>query len=492
MMTLNGVVRTILAAAILAVTFVSTEAKEKTEAFDRDPGWHGVNNRSARIASGLRTIQQDFGWSEKSNNAGGEPGELGGFIAPAGEFAYYGTSIRSATFDDKLSASGTMLVGPGSTHMLLGFFNASTAKEWRTNNTIAMRINARSEDLFFAYVEYCTSKWRAGGDTTPFPSITDPDTGRWNLLGFPTKKVFRWTLTYDPKENDGNGVVTATLGDKTALCNLDPRHKADGATFTHFGIMNVAKSADTGSEIYIDNLTIEGKTETFDRDPKWDAQNNRTTYQSNIVRPLFDFGFSPTRNADGRKKGELGGQTFRGDCRYPERMACYGDKIGPLTLDKPLKASGRIAMTRGVTDSTTLFGFYNERDSMRVNDSQNDAIPESVVGIHVEGPSSEGFLFYPVWRSKGGGGGYGRSQETNPYIYPDGASHEWSLKYDPDGAEGNGQITIKFDGNSETYGFKEGIKESGTTFDRFGIVTSWIDGNSQDVFWDDITYTIKQ
>lgn len=60
------------------------------------------------------------------------------------------------------------------------FFNSETVNEWRTPNTIAMRLNGRGEN-FFAYVEYCTSKWRAGGDTTPFPSLTDPQTGRWNL-----------------------------------------------------------------------------------------------------------------------------------------------------------------------------------------------------------------------------------------------------------------------------------------------------------------------
>jgi hypothetical protein len=48
-------------------------------------------------------------------------------------------------------------------------------------------------------------------------------------------------------------------------------------------------------------------------------------------------------------------------------------------------------MTRGVSDSTTLFGFYHSQDSMRKNESQKNGVPESVLGIHVEGPSSEGF-----------------------------------------------------------------------------------------------------
>jgi hypothetical protein len=33
---------------------------------------------------------------------------------------------------------------------------------------------------------------------------------------------------------------------------------------------------------------------------------------------------------------------------------------------------------------------------------------------------------------------------------------------------------------------------AGTTLDRFGIITSWIDGNSQDVSWDDIASTVAQ
>lgn len=39
---------------------------------------------------------------------------------------------------------------------------------------------------------------------------------------------------------------------------------------------------------------------------------------------------------------------------------------------------------------------------------------------------------------------------------------------------------------------RDGDKSRGATFDRFGIVTSWIDGNSQNVYVDGITYTVSQ
>jgi len=463
----------------------------KSESFDRDPGWLGVNNRSARMREPV-SIRQDFGHSASTRHAGGAAqGEMGGFISPAGEIAFYGKAIEPANLDRPLTASGTLSIGKGGTHLLLGFFNSETVNEWRTPNSISLRINGRGEN-FYAYVEYCTSKWRAGGDTTPFPSVVDTKTGRSRLIGFDCDKSFKWSLAYDPRANDGRGVVTATIGDHTAVCLLDESHKQDGAVFNRFGIMNVMKSADRGSEAWFDDISINGReAETFSRDPQWDGRNNRRRTQSRLVRPWFDFGFSDTKFAGGKNRGELGGQMFRGDCRYPDRMACYGDRVGPLTFEKPLRASGKIAMTRGVSDSTTLFGFYHSRESMRQNESQSDGVPESVLGIHVEGPSRDGFRFYPVSRTKGGKSRFGEVSRF-PKISPDGKVHDWSLDYDPQAAQGRGQITVALDGNSNTFDLAEGEKSRGTTFDRFGIVTSWIDGNSQDVYWDDLTYTARQ
>ncbi|HET6328879.1 MAG TPA: hypothetical protein VFG04_29615 [Planctomycetaceae bacterium] len=469
---------------------VAAGQRTKNESFDRDPGWESVNSRIARSGK-PRQVRQDFGYSAGTNNAGGiEPGEVGGYISPDGQAAFYGRRIEPTTLERPLAASGTLSVGRGRTHLLLGFFNSQTVNEWRTPNTIALRINCRGEK-FFAYVEYCTAKWRAGGDTTPFPSVTDPKTHRWQLVGFPCNTSLKWTLTYDPTANDG-GVVTATIGEATAVCKLDRSHKSDTATFDHFGILNVIKSADAGSEFWLDDVVLNGgDRESFDHDPHWDGRNNRQILQSTRVRPRFDFGFSQTNFAGGKASGELGGLIFRGDCRYSRRMAAYGDRVGPLTLAKPLEARGKIAMTRGVTDSTTLFGFYNSRDSLRRNDSQNDAVPECVLGVHVEGPSRDGFHFYPVLRTKDAHGKHA-PVAASPYIYPDGKSHDWTLTYDPAGASGKGRITVTLDGQSSTLDLAAGDQSRGTTFDRFGIVTPWIDGNSQDVYWDDLSYTVGQ
>ena len=148
-------------------------------------------------------------------------------------------------------------------------------------------------------------------------------------------------------------------------------------------------------------------------------------------------------------------------------------------------------MTRGVSDSTTLFGFYHSQVSMRQNESQRDGVPEGVLGIHIEGPSSEGFKFYPVARIKSGGSTIGNVRDF-PTIRPDRRSHNWSFEYDPSAADDHGVMRIMLDEQTAMLQLRDGDKSSGATFDRFGIVTSWIDGNSQNVYFDDITYTVSQ
>jgi len=484
-------VRLVLVTLVLSGSSQAQPAT-KTETFEWDPGWEGVNNRPADRGDQPVTVRQDFGYSPTNHAGGAGPGEVGGFVQAAAEPAFYGRVIPGSTLEQPLSASGTLAVADGGTHLLVGFFNGSTVNEWRTPNTLAIRINGRG-DHFFGYVEYCTSKWRAGADSPqPFPFDQDPKTGRKTPSGFASGlKVHRWSLAYDPAGNNGGGAITATIDGKTSVCHLDPGHKADGATFNRFGIVNVMKSVDGGTEIYLDDVTVNGRKETFDADPKWEGRNNRATYQTNNVRPRFDFGFSATSFAGGKTPGEMGGLVFRGDCREPHRMACYGDKVGPLSLDKPIRASGKVVMLRGVSDSTTLFGFYNRTAAMRSNPSQNQGLPEGVLGINIEGPSSEGFCFYPVYRQPGQDGRIAPDYRTLR-ILPDRAVRQWSLDYDPAGAGGNGRITVTLDDRSVSSDLPEGEKAAGNAFDRFGIVTPWIDGNGQLVYFDDLAYTVRQ
>ncbi len=440
---------------ITAVVLVSwLAAAERVERFDRDPGWEGRNNRTTSAAP--REVRQDFGYS-RTAHAGGQAGEIGGFISPAAEPAYYAKRIETRTFNDPLTASGRLKCKTGQFHLLLGFFNAETINEWRTPNAISIRLQGRG-DVVFAYVEYATSRWRAGGDSPGgFATVRDPTTDRMNLRGFPIGTSLRWSLRYDPAGNKGGGSVTVTLGNETAVCHLDQGHKADGATFNRFGLLNVMKSADDGGAVFLDDVTINGQTDDFAKDPEWDGYQNRRTYKSANVRPWFDFGYSPTRHAGGQAAGEMGGLIFRGDCRYPDKLASYGDRLSPLTLDKPLKASGKVSLRRAVSDSTILLGFYHSEDSLKVTDSQASGMPPCFLGVAVEGPSRDGFFLYPIYRVRGDGQGYA-SGTDRPHILPDGKPHEWSLEYDPAGAGGRGRIVVSLDGKSSHVDLGQGEK----------------------------------
>src|SRR4029078_4951910 len=69
---------TSVAWSALAVSGQPEKTFERTERFERDPGWEAHNNTLAPPPP----TRQDFGFSDTSN-AGGKPGELGGFITPA-------------------------------------------------------------------------------------------------------------------------------------------------------------------------------------------------------------------------------------------------------------------------------------------------------------------------------------------------------------------------------------------------------------------------
>lgn len=476
--------------AVLPILLVasSTVAEQRHQSFDKNPNWESHNSRS--MALPRKPIKQDFGFSNTHHAGGKASGELGGFIHPAAEPAYYARQIPRKTLNDKLTASGTVNCTGRQFHVLLGFFNSTTLNEWRTPNTISLRLYGRGE-VFYAYVEYATSRWRAGGDNPqPFPFVIDTGTGRRKQKGFAANKTHRWSLTYDPQGNDGAGVVTAMIDDATAICQLDPGHKQDGATFNRCGLMTVMKQWDDGGQLWLDDISINGRTEQFDRDPRWESFQNRRQYISANVRPRFDFGFSPTRLAGGKAEGELGGLVFRGDCRYPDRMAYYADRLTDLTLSQPLKASGTISLRRGVSDSTTLIGFFHSTRSMEVSDSQASGVPKDFLGLAVEGPSREGFLLYPLYRFGSEVQGVANGDDR-PQILPDGRSHNWRLSYLPSSA-GGATITVSMGETSTLLTLGPEQRVGGTHFDRFGIITTWVDGNGQQIYFDDLSYTISQ
>jgi hypothetical protein len=457
-------------AFMILLSEMSAGAAVRQENFDQEPkNWQGVNNRSAAPGK----VTQDFGFMAAQERVGGR-------ITPAAEPAFYAYHLpKPLGFNDHVSASGKLYVAPGAGNFLLGLFNANTLNEWRTPNTMAARINGRGEAGFHCHAEYCTGKWRAGAGLIR-------KSGQYAFKEIPAGRVYEWRFEYDPGAEPGSGAFKFTLNGDSDIVSIPAEHRADGALFTHFGVLPVLKSVDSPGEFWIDDVTINGRFFDFATDPNWEGLHNRRTYETRNCRPLFDFGWSLTQHAGGKAAGELGGLVFRGDCRYPQRMACCGDPIASLTLKHGLWAAGKIAVTRAVSDSTACFGFYNSAESMRSNPSQQQCIPRNFIGISIEGPSSEGFYFYPVCRTSTRDARIPRMQDC-PKIYPDAKTHTWTLQYDPPNA-----LTVTLDGQPCKLSIQTDTEEPATSFDRFGICTTWIDGNAVTMYLDDIEYTCSQ
>ena len=66
------------------------------------------------------------------------------------------------------------------------------------------------------------------------------------------------------------------------------------------------------------------------------------------------------------------------------------------------------------------------------------------------------------------------------------------MSYDPLAADGAGRMTVALGNQHVHLDLLAGHRQAPARFDRFGIVTTWIDGNGQRVYLDDLTYTVRQ
>ena len=473
-----------------------SKAALKSESFDKDPGWEGHNNRI--VPERFPMVTQDFGYS-KSNFAGKDAGELGGHITRAAEPAYYADKIGPVTLDDKLSASGSFAVtkttaGGG---IFFGFFRAEQpAGGGRPTGSLGLDMDCERGGARLAVRLITGRNQSCGTFITPFipgkfrPTPIKNDGTRYH-----------WTLDYDSEAASGRGQFKFTLqGDapkpgEFSTADIPENHKEEarrrfpdvtsftvdlpegyrkqGTAFDHFGLMNMTKPGGS-MNIYFDDLHYLGRAQDFSEDPKWDASGNRATYQAKDVAGAHDFGFSPTNHAGG-KAGEVGGTFWRSG-----KYAYYADKVGPLSLDDRLEASGKVVLKSGAPDSDMFLGWFNS-----ANKDQPPTEAGNFVGVHVGGPTRVGHYFHPSMTTAKGT----KSQAAAGPVLVPGKVHEWSLVYDPAAEGGNGAITITLDKESVTHPLKKGIKAQGASFDRFGLFTSTIGGQIVRIYLDDLKYT---
>lgn len=444
------------------------------------------------------TIEQDFGYAA-TNHAGKSPGEMGGFVTRASEPAFYAAKIEPKTLDDKLSASGTFALTkttPGG-GVFFGFFRAEQpGGGGRPIGSLGLNLDCEHSGGRLA-VRLITDDNQSCGTfiTSYLPGKYRPTP----LKNDGTRYAF--TLDYDPQAAAGRGRFTFTLtSDNHPAGEVDPAlppasqaeararfphttsfavdlpegYRKQVTTFDHFGMMNMMK-AGGNMTIHFDDLAYNGATQDFSHDPSWDAQGNRRTYQAVDVGGAHNFGFSDTNHAGGKAAGEVGGTFWRsGDYAY------YADRLGPLTMEDRLEASGKVVLKVGAPDADMFIGWFNGAEKKTPPmESAN------FLGVHVGGPTRVGHYFHPAFNTAKGNHGMAQS---GPVLGP-GKTYDWSLVYDPTAEGGRGSIRVTLGDKTETFVLKQGIKAQGGHFNRFGLVTSTIGGQIVKIYLDDLTYT---
>jgi hypothetical protein len=450
----------------------STRSAVVFEDFSRDPCWEGHNNAPDPSAGVTKT--QDFGFS-MTRHAGGQLGEIGGSVWRSLTPASYAKAIPRKTLNDRLSAGGRFSVtrAEGGSGVLIGWFN-STSRGWRTPNSLVFRIDGEA-GKFRVFFEYGTQTWHTGGGQTfegPYQTTRTP------LLpadGAP----HAWSLDYDPSGAGGRGEITFKLDGQTYKAALEPGHKAEGAVFDRFGIMNVQISGDCLA-VWLGDLMIHGAKEDFSRDPQWEGKGNRVTFKDRALRPHHDFGYRTTAFAGG-KPGEVGGLVWRIESTRPQDAFSYATPVGQLSLNDELKASGKLCLRAAAADSALLLGWFNSFTPI-------GAPPANFVGILIEGPSRIGHYVRPVL---GTSEGQKAINDVGPIIRPDGRPHDWTVHYSPQDNEGRGRITVTLDGHATALDLPQGARKGNAAFDRFGFLSWHRGGHFVEVYFDDVSYTAR-
>jgi hypothetical protein len=457
-----------LVSVLAASVALAGEAEQRPVDFTSDPGWESFRNRL--VTEPLQETRQHFGYRTTNRAGGRAPGEIGGWMKRSLTPAWYAKVIPPRTLNDRLTASGRFAVtrDEGSSGALFGWFH-ETSRGWRTPNSIALRIDGNG-GKYWVLFEYGTSQWRTGGGATFEGRYQTTKTRPFLADG----TSHQWSLTYDP---EGDGRLILVLDGQTYEAPFEPGHKDDGATFNRFGLWNHQNSG-SGLEVYFDDLTLDGAPLDLDRDPGWEARGNDVAFGERVVRPRHDFGFSLTSHAGGRP-GEIGGLIWR-----DERPAYYADRVGRLSLDDELHASGKLALTSANSDSGVYFGWFDSASKQHEQAPQSHPQPHNFLAVMIEGPSRAGHYVRPAYRT---GTGEGSTTPDGPTILPNGAVHEWSLHYSPRGA---GRIEVTLDGARQTSDLKPGHRRLGATFDRFGLFNMQSGGQHVLIYLDDLSYTV--
>jgi hypothetical protein len=489
------------ASAIAPSATTSTQVKH--EQFDADPGWDAFRNRVAPTAP--KTIQQDFGQTP-TNFAGKEKGEIGGTIWRASKQASYADRIPAKTMNDPLHASGAVAItaSSGSSGAFFGWFNSQTPEAGR-QNTLGFRFSGEGSGARLTLQLVTATNQACGTKITPW--IVDRTKPKGPGRKFRPTSIkndgtrYTWNLSYDPKANAGDGQIAFTVRSnsdrpedfegKTFTVNLPKGYKDHGTTFDRFGLVNSFRAGNSMT-LYFDDLEYNDKVESFSNDAGWIGVGNHDTYQRQEEGGAHDFGFSPNTHFAGAAPGELGGIIWRSGS-----YAYYADRVGPLSLDNPLEASGKVVLNVGPPDSGMYIGWFNSQEK-----ELSPPQAGNFLAIKIGGPTRIGHYFLPAYATSAQAPKPGNKdlqhapnisveRGQGPVLVP-AKTFDWKITYDPAASDGQGVIQVTLGNQTVTLPLKNGDKTKGATFDRFGLFTTHRGGSYVKIHFDDLRYTASK
>ena len=452
---------------------------KKTERFDKEPNWEGYNNR-VKVEK-PNPVVQGFGFSATHHAGGKRMGEIGGRVQRCTTPATYLKRLETtASFEQRLHCSGTFTVTEtmGMSSLYFGFCNTQTM-ETRPRNFLGLMINGEGGGCE-VHVSYNTSGGQSDGFRATGTGPKGAQVRDFNLI--PVNTPYTWDLLYDPQANAGIGEITFTLGGQGPFTGgpftfkLPPAQRQAGATFDAFGIVN-AQSAGNWLTMYFDDITVHDQLEHFDVDPTWQGDGNRARLEDHGVEGAHQFGFSDTHLAGG-ERGEVGGVLYSS----PSVPGYYADRVGALSLEQPLVASGRLALKQYGSDGGLYIGWFNSR--------KRGYPPENILGVLIDGPTSTGPRFRGCAASSDSKIGHVQ-RDTAPPLAPNGTAHTWKMEYDPQADGGRGRLTVWLDDRHDAFTLPAALRQVGAVFDRFGLFVHEGGGRVSRIYLDDLEYSAE-
>jgi hypothetical protein len=267
---------------------------------------------------------------------------------------------------------------------------------------------------------------------------------------------------------------------------LDAGIRDEPTVMDRFGLWNFQIPEGRSVEFYVSDLVVNGHKIDLSRDPNWRGMGNRISFVERDFHPGQNYGYSQT-NWAGEQIGEIGGLFWRNEPVDPYH-GFYADDVGELSLDDRISFSGTINFVNGGTDASMMFGYFNRADLMEAVKAEKSKDKAQVLGFQIADSTSVGYNFKPFVKAAGG-----KAEKRGPQFIPDRKPRRFSFDYDPAANGGQGRIIAKLEGEVMTIDLRgDAMRRAGARFDRFGLMNVRSGGKYVEVYFDDMTYTVKR